>query len=344
MNYYYCNDFPFSLAKGGKENQLEFVKQCLIDEFENIFDLYEKDCPQVTSNDIIHFFGDSTHFLHIIKFLKGKGINPILVISPNFIRRKPLFYRALSLIPRKIPNWYSEREELYGYVSLIIVNSKYEKTYLKSIFTTIPDAKIKVVKNTFSININNQEKEINSLSSEKYFLMISHLSERKNIFSLISAANKFYLKYNIKLFIVGGMRFHNENSVDRFNNLLLISPGINYLGVMNGLDLETILKNCYCHILPSYIESPGLSNLEAASFNKPIIVGDFPVLREYFGDSANYCRFSQLQIFREMERFHLHGKKHVVYDLTLFSNEKIKEIYIQLFRNVKLVYTNDSIR
>ena len=52
------------------------------------------------------------------------------------------------------------------------------------------------------------------------------------------------------------------------------------------------------HILPSYIESPGISSLEAIAFNKRILVGNFYFDKEYFKDEATYCKFSVKEIYK----------------------------------------------
>src|SRR5262249_13766127 len=43
-------------------------------------------------------------------------------------------------------------------------------------------------------------------------------------------------------------------------------------------------------VQPSYIETPGLAALEAAGAGIPVVVSDVPPVREYFGETADYCR------------------------------------------------------
>jgi glycosyltransferase involved in cell wall biosynthesis len=43
------------------------------------------------------------------------------------------------------------------------------------------------------------------------------------------------------------------------------------------------------HCLPSFGETPGLANLEAAAAGCPLVVSNRGAEREYFGDLAEYC-------------------------------------------------------
>ena len=46
-----------------------------------------------------------------------------------------------------------------------------------------------------------------------------------------------------------------------------------------------LMKRAQAHVLPSLLETPGLASLEAASLDKPIVVGDRGSVREYFQDA-----------------------------------------------------------
>ena len=334
MNYYYLNDFPLSIAKGGKEEQLKFVSEVAKKVFTNVqyFDNSVNLGPS-SESFILHCFGDSPHFLDTIKFLKGQNKNPILIINPNFYRRSPLVYRLANLLPSIYPNWYSKRKEMYNLAKFIIVNSHYEKHYLIKIFGRQLEEKITVIYNTFEKTQLNAVTTNKTNFNEKFYLIVSHLNERKNIFNLVRASKNIYEKYGYRLKIIGGLRFSNPNNVERFINMLEDNQHIDYLGEQEKDTVYSYLSECAFHILPSFIESPGISNLEAASINKPLIVGDFPILREYFGEKIVYTKFNAQSIRKSIELL-LNNPKQESIDLSFCSKESISADYIKLFKGL----------
>ena len=330
--YLYCNDFPLNFANGGKENQLKFVKEVANSIFDFVGDLNQVDNISLNGNDIIHFFGDTPSFYYLIKFLKGSNHSFKTIISPNFYRRNYYSYKFLKFIPSFIPNWYSERFKLYNEVDKIIVNSYYEKHYLKLIFGNWILKKIHVVYNTFDPP-HNQSPETKKSKSDYYF-MASHLSERKNVFQLLKASDSIYKKNKLKLHIAGDLRFFEEKNKIKFNNMLKKRPWVIYHGLLSKIKLDDLYNNCLFHILPSFIESPGISNLEALSRNKKIIVGDFPILHEYFKSEAIYSGFSSIRIIKAVESLINTNNFKSKFDLSFCSSEKISQKYSSIFRSM----------
>lgn len=333
-NYFYYNDFPLTIAKGGKENQLKnivlFSKQC----FNNSYEINDKNSPLITSNDILHFFGDTPHFFYTINYLNGSGIYPKTIVNPNFFRRNFRHYKLLRLIPKVIPNWYSERLQLYKKVDLIITNSNYERLYLSKIFGKWIKKKTVVIYNTFdtgNLDSSDNFQEFNF----KFYLSVTHISERKNIFELIKSSDLIFKKYGFYLVLIGGLRFHNPNNIKRFNDEIQKRDHIKYLGIKTKNEIDIYYKSCQFHILPSYIETPGISNLEASFYKKPIVVGNFPVLREYFSENATYTNFGYKSIFKSVSELVRSGLKKNNTDLSFCSKKAIEAEYIKQFLRLK---------
>ena len=327
-SYFYMNDFPLSVAKGGKEEQLRLVSMIMGDKFDGVYNIHDNNAPQISSEDTLHCFGDTPLFFYFVKFLEGKKIAPNLVISPSFYRRKPYFYKFISLIPRFIPNWFSEREKLFKSFDKIIVNSEFEKRYLSKIFA-LNESKIIVVYNSFDVV--NTEVEFSAEDNKPYCLCVSHLSERKNILNLLLGAEQFYKDTGIPLLIAGEPRFHKYDNLVKFEKLLKSCSGVKFIGLKSRDELSGLYRNCLFHILPSFIETPGISNLEAASFGKPIVVGDFPVLREYFGDHAIYSGFKVRDIYSSMLMASSIARSGpIAYDLKRFEKKTIAKRYLDI--------------
>jgi hypothetical protein len=330
--YLYCNDFPLNFSNGGKENQLKFVKEVANKVFDFVGDLNQVEYINLNKNDVVHFFGDSPSFYYLIKFLKGSNHSFKTIISPNFYRKNYIYYKFLKFIPSFIPNWYSDRFKLYQEVDEIIVNSNHEKQYLKLIFGSWILKKIHVVYNTFDQPHNHTSESKGSKSD--YYFMASHLSERKNVFQLLRASDSIYKKNKLKLHIAGDLRFFEEKNKIKFNDMLEKRPWVIYHGLLSKIKLDDLYDNCLFHILPSFIESPGISNLEALSRNKKIIVGDFPILHEYFKSEAIYTGFSSNKIIDAVESLIYTNNFKSNFDLSFCSSQKISQKYSLIFKNI----------
>lgn len=333
QSYYYMNDFPLTVANGGKENQLVQVRDFLKPLFnDRIFCIHDINAPKIKSGDVLHCFGDTPLFYYLIEFLRGSGIYPKVIISPSFFRKPAVYYTLLKLIPRGIPNWYSERQKLYNIANVIVVNSSLEKDYMLKIFN-LDKNKIKIIHNSFTNRFFHVEDTIHV--EEKYCLCVSHLSERKNIFELLKAGEKFYHKTGVKLYLAGGLRFHSDKNLKKFEELVKKLEGVKFLGLQNRSQLSRLYSSCLFHVLPSFIETPGISNLEAASFKKPIVVGDFPVLSEYFSKDAIYTKFDHASILNAMfKALEASEQGDVEYDLDSFLPNFIQNRYIRLINEL----------
>lgn len=297
-NYYYMNDFPLNLAKGGKEEQLHFVVESAKSVFRSTADLHA--CHTFEDGSILHCFGDSPHFGSTVNFLKGQGKSLKFVISPNFFRRKERYYYFSRITSALGPNWWSLRREMYEMADIIIVNSEVEKLYLSNIFGRSLLDKIKIAYNTYTLSP--VKRTVNLNSSERFLVSLAHLNERKNVFNLIMAAESLYSQLGIRTKLVGGLRFSDPNNIKRFKKLIENKEGVDWVGEKKQSEAMDLLSASIGHVLPSYVESPGLSNLQAYCLNKPMVCGDFPIVREYFGDAVTYCKFSHKSIYRALRQ------------------------------------------
>ena len=282
MKYRYLNDFPLNIASGGKEEQLRQVAEYARCVFGNALPLEAEN--KLEKGGVLHCFGDSPHFYHLSRFLQGQGLDQRLIINPNFYRRSPINYFPQRILSFAGPNWWSERKKMYESCSTIIVNSEFEKSYLIRIFGRSLRDRCKVIFNTFNIDsIETTPSEEHTNLPDRYFSCLTQISERKNIFNLIRAASIFYRKTGLPLVLIGGTRFASKKSLTLFYKLLEDQAGaVIWLGqVTKSVGLRIVHKSC-AHVLPSFIESPGISNLEALALGKRIVVGDFPVPSETF--------------------------------------------------------------
>ena len=67
-NYFYMNDFPLTVAKGGKEEQLRMVSEFVRVKFTGVYDIYDKSAPKIVTGDTLHCFGDNPLFFHFPQY------------------------------------------------------------------------------------------------------------------------------------------------------------------------------------------------------------------------------------------------------------------------------------
>lgn len=335
MKYLYLNDFPLNIANGGKEEQLRQVTEIARSVFGNAVSFEAESALE--KGGILHCFGDSPHFYHLSQFLEGQGLDQRIIINPNFYRRPPISYLPQRLLSFAGPNWWSERKKMYDNSSTIIVNSEFERSYLSQIFGRSLLSRCKVILNTFNIDSMEVSRSRESFNlPDRYFSCLTQISERKNIFNLIKAAGIFYRKTGLPLVLIGGARFASKKSLDSFTKLLEThTDAVIWLGqVAKPVGLQIVENSC-AHVLPSFIESPGISNLEALALGKKIVVGDFPIVREYLGDHAIYVQFNPTSIVKGM--LMALDRESLSLNLTnqAWSPSVVKAQYIKLFEGYK---------
>jgi len=67
------------------------------------------------------------------------------------------------------------------------------------------------------------------------------------------------------------------------------AEGVRFLPAMEPAQLADAYAAARVHALPSWYETPGLVNLEAAAAGCALVTTDRGSAREYFGDTAHYC-------------------------------------------------------
>ncbi|PNV79429.1 MAG: hypothetical protein C0196_05790 [Dictyoglomus turgidum] len=297
----FLSDFPFSIAFGGKEIQLlsymEHINNGNFNIRVKLLDFFSME----ETFDIIHLFGYSNWFYDIVKNLKNNFPNIKIFVSPTFYYEKETRMLIGSLLSKlcPVPNFFSYKKYFLSKSDLIIVNSNAEKVQLIKLFQ-IDAPKIEIIYNyvdsSFAIFNNPEDANIflrkYNLDKDEYFLSVAFLDERKNTLNLLRAFLEVYPILKKKLVLIGKFRFRNNNIKEEVEKLVYTNKDkilhIEYIDRKSDL-LKSAYLNCKAHLLPSFLETPGLSNLEAGIFKKPILVGKCKPVIEYFGDKVVYC-------------------------------------------------------
>jgi len=299
MKVAYISDVPWFLGFGGREVQMLKYAEYLSKNYgvEVIFPSYfEKNIDEGIK--LFHFFGYSNWYSGLVPLLKNKRDIKIL-ISPTLYRENIFILKLAKYYSRFcfIPNYFSYKKTIFQFCDRIIANSKSESVCLQQLFD-IPKKKITVVYNAIDKNFDNLRQEdtdsfLKAFSVEPgYILSVSAITERKNTLNSIKSYLTLSTQINKKFIIIGDFQCTKaeykkqiEKLINNNRDKILHIP---YLSPFSPL-LKSAYLNCAIHLLPSFVETPGLSNLETALFNKPIVAGDCRPVREYFQNYISYC-------------------------------------------------------
>lgn len=169
----------------------------------------------------------------------------------------------------------------------IIVNSVAEKEHLIEKFGLKYSDKAHVVYNGTDINEKISEGDCNYLEKKyklpsTFICCAGAIGPRKNQLNLVLAANQT----NIPLIIIGKAAPGNMSYLKQIKKIS--KSNIYFIDQLSQQEIAYILTRSRGHIQPSFIETPGLASLEAASLNCPVCVSNVGPVREYFGESAIY--------------------------------------------------------
>ncbi|AWI06920.1 glycosyltransferase family 4 protein [Clostridium drakei] len=154
-----------------------------------------------------------------------------------------------------------------------------------------------------------------------YVLCVGRICHRKNQLALARACNNL----GLQLVLIG-----NVNDKEYFNKCMQYGNVI-YLGFMDGYNIYNSYRFCETHVLPSFVETPGLSSLEAAAVGCNIVSTSEGSTFEYFNNMVEYCNpYDENSISEAIEKAIKKQKNDILkrHVLNNFSWEKcIKKLY-----------------
>lgn len=189
---------------------------------------------------------------------------------------------------------YEKRRYVLKNSSIILPNSKIEMDKMIEEFKLTEEEDYVVVNNaidSFFLNKQLTKEEVSELrqslfgEDKPYVICVARFDPRKNHLRLIEAIKKIKLP----LLLVG-----NKIDTQKYYNKLIDKHinGNKNIKVVNYQSQEELYKYYQAasvHALPSWAETPGLVNIEAAASGCKLVVSDRGSEKEYFGELASYC-------------------------------------------------------
>jgi len=155
----------------------------------------------------------------------------------------------------------------------------------------------------------------------KYILFVGRLVPEKNIHFLIEAFNQ--LNTDFKLLLAGESSF-TDNYVRHLKDIS--GPGVQFLGFVEGQELEALYKNAYLVVLPSEIEGAPLSLLEAMSYGVCVLSSNLPGCEEIIGESGFYFKTNDLQDLKKQLQYLLSNPA-LVHEFSQKAKERVNKFY-----------------
>ena len=181
------------------------------------------------------------------------------------------------------PNAESEMEQVVKFLEGVKTRAPLTN------YTVIPNA-VDVEDEILPTLENDMEfpEELRKKLKPRFILEAARIEVRKNQLRLVKAMDNIWKDDpDLQLILVGSVSKPYLEVLKPYimGKNVLISPAQPPSVVLQ------LMKRAQAHALPSWLETPGLSSLEAAGLGKPIVVGDRGSVREYFQDAPGvfYC-------------------------------------------------------
>jgi glycosyltransferase involved in cell wall biosynthesis len=188
------------------------------------------------------------------------------------------------------PNWWSRKKRLdhYGYheqdvvpgytASVAQVLSMADVLFVCTMSEAVECWKLAPYKTAFVFQHGCNMPGVEAQEPEDYVLCLARLEQHKNQVNLAMACK--HLGYRLILF--GAVA---DESVKH----QAVALGAEYAGMGDHHQAMDLLSRARVHALPSFSETPGLSNMEAALLEVPAVMGNIGAEPEFFGYAGIYA-------------------------------------------------------
>lgn len=190
---------------------------------------------------------------------------------------------------------YGLMKEIVDNTSVFLPNSDSEMKRVATEFklknpkyVSIPNA---IDKSVFTDSDDNQTNPF--LKHKDCILCAARIEGRKSTLNLVRAVKN--TKY--QLVLVGK---ESQNQKEYVNQVHLeAGKNVTFLGAISHEELKKLYQVCKVHALVSWMETPGLSSLEAAAMGKNIVVTTKGDTYDYFEDYAFYCEPDDIESIKK---------------------------------------------
>jgi glycosyltransferase involved in cell wall biosynthesis len=288
MKVLFDHPWPFALAHGGLQTQIEQTKAAL--ERQGTEVEYMRWWDDRQTGDVIHYFGRPSgayiDFAHakqmkvvVAELLTGLGSRPAL----SRYAQKSLMKMSQAFLPETFTarmGW-DAYQKADGFVAL----TEWEAYLMQTMFGAHPD-KIRVIANGVEEVFFAPKTEAEKTKGD-YLVCTATVHPRKRVLEVAEAA----AVAKVPVWIIGKPYSESDSYYLRFLEMQKKhSTFIRYEGSMTDrAALARVYREARGFVLLSTMESNSLSSLEAAASGCSLLLGDLPWAKSVFGPHAMYA-------------------------------------------------------
>jgi len=206
--------------------------------------------------------------------LRENAKNLFRLLRARFPRERASIRAALRR------GWAGCRQDILDCCDAILPNSSAEADLIAT--QAPPGARIRVVVNGIDADLCRCVLAKGAGAPRRGVLCVAHFDPRKNQLGLIEALRDT----DVPVTFVGEARRMHARYYGRCRRAA--GAGMRFLGLRRHSDVLRHMLGAEVHACPSFFETPGLANLEAAALGCRLALGDCAPVREYFGPDAVY--------------------------------------------------------
>jgi glycosyltransferase involved in cell wall biosynthesis len=216
-------------------------------------------------------------FQRIVYKMFGSNFVDRLSSFVKFIKSKEMrFWRGV---------WNNRRalqKRIGDSVDLLLPNSSSEGDLFKEL--TGCSTPYMVINNGLDINLSTM-----SLVKDIDVLCVARIDKRKNQLQVAES----FINTKYKVLFAGPIGPNSARYAKELLDIINKNDNLKYLGSLEQNELFNLYGRARYHCLLSWVETPGLVNLEAFSCGAEVIVADKGSVRDYLGDAAHYVEIGQ---------------------------------------------------
>jgi len=299
--------------------------------------IYDIQSRNSSGFEIFHLFGSNNSVSEIYQpiVLAGKKlvVSAIDYSDMNFFKLKLYkFFQKYYIFP----NVYKYRQKLFSASSIIIANSKPEKTFLLDYFDIDKNKIVVIPVGVSSKFYNNKTKSfVEKYNLKKYILCVGRINSRKGQIKVINSLRSL----SINIVFIGESDPSEPVYFKKFEELVKTTEGIYWVGQLKH-DSDLLISaysNALLHVLPSNPpEFPGISSMEAGLAGTKVVTTYTDALGDTFKDYAYYCKSTEESILHTVNDA-LKAEDNKILSNHLYNNfvwEKLIEKYVLEYKKL----------
>ncbi len=225
----------------------------------------------------------------LFRFLSGSSAEYLKMVARAVLNREA--NRGTALVLRK--GFRRAQRELIELTSMLLPNSESEMRRIQRDYLEVAGSRYAVVPNAIDSRIFDPNQTGKAGEFDGCVLCVGRIEPRKCQLELVRAVKGT----NLKLVLVGKPGPNHTNYFEQVKREA--DNNVVFIGHVSHEELPRYYAACKVHALVSWMETTGLSSLEAGVMGANVVITDKGDTRDYFEDLAYYCSPDSVDSIRQ---------------------------------------------